>query len=163
MPDRAHLPQLPLIRHFVPPSPKGKAYLAILSALGGCVDDNSKVRSLQGCAADQTAVHVLLAQQLLAVLCVHAAAVLHGGSLGNCLAVELAHHLAAQIGLYGNEAATGEYINASIRVNKDDLPADKTFMQVAMADMVTIARQKLAKDTAIKEAAAKTDNGADNQ
>ena len=69
----------------------------------------------------------------------------------------------AQIGLYGNEATTGEYINASIRVNKDDLPADKTFMQVAMADMVTIARQKLAKDTAIKETTAKTDNGADNQ
>lgn len=69
----------------------------------------------------------------------------------------------AQIGLYGNEAATGEYINASIRVNKDDLPAGKTFMQVAMADMVTIARQKLAKDTAIKEATVKTDNGADNQ
>ena len=69
----------------------------------------------------------------------------------------------AQIGLYGNEAATDEYINASIRVNKDDLPADKTFMQVAMSDMVTIARQKLAKDTAIKEAAVKTDNGADNQ
>lgn len=69
----------------------------------------------------------------------------------------------AQIGLYGNEAATGEYINASIRVNKDDLPADKTFMQVAMADMVTIARQKLAKDTAIKEAAAKPEGSANNQ
>lgn len=62
----------------------------------------------------------------------------------------------AQIGLYGNEAATGEYINASIRVNKDDLPADKTFMQVAMADMVVIAKQKLAKDTAIKQAQATT-------
>lgn len=69
----------------------------------------------------------------------------------------------AQIGLYGSEAATGEYINASIRVNKDDLPADKTFMQVAMADMVTIARQKLAKDTAIKEAAAKPEGSANNQ
>lgn len=62
----------------------------------------------------------------------------------------------AQIGLYSNEAATGEYINASIRVNKDDLPTGKTFMQVAMADMVTIARQKLAKDTAIKQAQATT-------
>lgn len=62
----------------------------------------------------------------------------------------------AQIGLYGNEAATGEYINASIRVNKDDLPADKSFMQVAMADMVVIAKQKLAKDTAIKQAQATT-------
>lgn len=69
----------------------------------------------------------------------------------------------AQIGLYGNEAATGEYINASIRVNKDDLPADKTFMQVAMADMVTIARQKLATDTAIKEAATKAKTNTDNQ
>lgn len=69
----------------------------------------------------------------------------------------------AQIGLYGNEAATGEYINASIRVNKDDLPTGKTFMQVAMADMVTIARQKLAKDTAIKEAAAKPEGSTNNQ
>lgn len=69
----------------------------------------------------------------------------------------------AQIGLYGNEAATGEYINALIRVNKDDLPSDKTFMQVAMADMVTIARQKLAKDTAIKEAAANPEGSANNQ
>lgn len=69
----------------------------------------------------------------------------------------------AQIGLYGNEAATGEYINASIRVNKDDLPTGKTFTQVAMADMVTIARQKLAKDTAIKEAAAKPEGSANNQ
>lgn len=69
----------------------------------------------------------------------------------------------AQVGLYGSNATDGEYINASIRIKQDDLPDGKSFMQVAMADMVTIARQKLAKDTAIKEAAAKTDNGADNQ
>jgi hypothetical protein len=36
-------------------------------------------------------------------------------------------------------------------------------MQVAMADMVTIARQKLAKDTAIKEAAAKPEGSANIQ
>lgn len=57
----------------------------------------------------------------------------------------------AQIGLYGNEVTSGEYINASIRVNSSDLPEGKTFMQVAMGDMATIARRKLAKDTAIKE------------
>lgn len=68
----------------------------------------------------------------------------------------------AQVGLYGSNATDGEYINASIRIKQDDLPDGKSFMQVAMADMVTIARQKLAKDTAIKEAAAKPEN-ADNQ
>lgn len=64
----------------------------------------------------------------------------------------------AQIGLYGNESASGEYINASIRVNQSDLPAGKDFMQVAMGDMVTIARQKLAKDTEYKAAAEQADN-----
>lgn len=64
----------------------------------------------------------------------------------------------AQIGLYGNESASGEYINASIRVNQTDLPADKNFMQVAMGDMVTIARQKLAKDTEYKAATEQADN-----
>jgi len=58
----------------------------------------------------------------------------------------------AQVGLYGNNSGDGEFINASIRVKQDDLPDGKTFMQVAMGDMVTIARQKLASDTAIKEA-----------
>ncbi len=57
----------------------------------------------------------------------------------------------AQIGLYGNEATSGEYINASIRVNSSDLPEAKTFMQVAMGDVIAIARQKLAKDTVVKE------------
>lgn len=64
----------------------------------------------------------------------------------------------AQIGLYGNESASGEYINASIRVNQADLPAGKDFMQVAMGDMVTIARQKLAKDTEYKATAEQADN-----
>ncbi len=59
----------------------------------------------------------------------------------------------AQVGLYGSNATDGEYINASIRIKQDDLPDGKTFMQVAMADMVVIAKQKLAKDTALKEEA----------
>lgn len=56
----------------------------------------------------------------------------------------------AQVGLYGSNTPDGEYINASIRVKQSDLPAGKAFMQVAMADMVAIAREKLSKDTAIK-------------
>lgn len=60
----------------------------------------------------------------------------------------------AQVGLYGSNAGDAEYINTSIRIKKDDLPDGKNFMQVTMDDMVTIARQKLAKDTEIKEKAA---------
>ena len=60
----------------------------------------------------------------------------------------------AQVGLYGSNTPDSEYVNASVRVNSSDLPAEKTFMQVSMADMVTIAKRKLAKDTAIKEATA---------
>lgn len=56
----------------------------------------------------------------------------------------------AQVGLYGSNTPDGEYINASIRVKQSDLPTGKTFMQVAMADMVAIAREKLSKDTVIK-------------
>lgn len=56
----------------------------------------------------------------------------------------------AQVGLYGSNTPDGEYINASIRVKQADLPDGKNFMQVAMADMVAIAREKLSKDTAIK-------------
>ena len=62
----------------------------------------------------------------------------------------------AQVGLYWSNATDGEYINASIRIKQDDLPDGKSFMQVAMADMVAIAKQKLAKDTAIKQAQATT-------
>lgn len=66
----------------------------------------------------------------------------------------------AQVGLYGSNTPDGEYINASIRVKQSDLPDGKTFMQVAMADMVAIAREKLSKDTTIK---AETDTTKDAQ
>ena len=57
----------------------------------------------------------------------------------------------AQVGLYGSDTTDGEYINTSIRVKQSDLPEGKSFMEVAMADMVTIARKKLAADTAVKD------------
>lgn len=61
----------------------------------------------------------------------------------------------AQVGLYGANTPDGEYVNASIRVKQADLPEGKNFMEVAMADMVKIARRKLAKDTAAKTDEAK--------
>lgn len=67
----------------------------------------------------------------------------------------------AQVGLYAANAGDSEYVNASIRIKQADLPEGKSFMQVAMADMVTIAQQKLAKDTAVKVEAAKAEG--DNQ
>ncbi|WP_304249029.1 hypothetical protein [Limosilactobacillus gastricus] len=57
----------------------------------------------------------------------------------------------AQVGLYGSDTTDGEYINTSIRVKQSDLPEGKSFMEVAMSDMVTIARKKLAADTAFKD------------
>lgn len=56
----------------------------------------------------------------------------------------------AQVGLYSNNAANAEYINASIKVKPDDLPEGKGFMQLAMNDLITIAKNKLAADTAVK-------------
>ena len=55
-----------------------------------------------------------------------------------------------QVGLYGSNTPDGEYINASIRIKQADLPEGKSFTEVAMADMVTIAKKKLAEDTAVK-------------
>lgn len=58
----------------------------------------------------------------------------------------------AQVGLYGAINGDREFVNASIRVKQTDLPEGKNFMQAAMSDMITIARKKLAADTAVKEA-----------
>lgn len=57
----------------------------------------------------------------------------------------------AQVGLYGNNQSTGEYINASVRINQSDLSEGATFMTVAMNDIITIAKKKLADDTAVKD------------
>lgn len=57
----------------------------------------------------------------------------------------------AQVGLYGNNQSTGEYINASVRINQSDLSEGATFMTVAMNDIITIAKKKLAADAAVKD------------
>ncbi|MCD5423906.1 hypothetical protein [Limosilactobacillus fermentum] len=58
----------------------------------------------------------------------------------------------AQVGLYGNNQSTGEYVNASVRINQSDLSEGATLLTVAMNDIITIAKKKLAADTAIKDA-----------
>lgn len=58
----------------------------------------------------------------------------------------------AQVGLYGNNQSTGEYVNASVRINQSDLAENATFLTVAMNDIITIAKKKLAADTAVKDA-----------
>ena len=59
--------------------------------------------------------------------------------------------LYAQVGLHNESADSTEFVNASIRVKPDDLPEGKDFMQLSMKDLITIAKQKLAADTAIKK------------
>lgn len=59
----------------------------------------------------------------------------------------------AQVGLYGKNQSTGEYINASVRINQSDLAENATFLTVAMNDIITIATvKKVAADTAVKDA-----------
>lgn len=58
----------------------------------------------------------------------------------------------AQVGLYGNNPSTGEYVNASVRINQSDLSEGATFLAVAMNDIIIIAKKKLAADTAFKDA-----------
>lgn len=57
----------------------------------------------------------------------------------------------AQVGLYGNNQSTGEYVNASVRINQSDLSEGATFLTVSMNDIITIAKKKLADDTAVKD------------
>ncbi|MDU5750046.1 MAG: hypothetical protein E6Z88_03785 [Limosilactobacillus fermentum] len=58
----------------------------------------------------------------------------------------------AQVGLYGNNPSTGEYVNASVRINQSDLSEGATFLTVNMTDIIAIAKKKLAADTALKDA-----------
>ena len=58
----------------------------------------------------------------------------------------------AQVGLYGRDATSGNYINAQIKVEQADLAEGATFLTASMADIVAIAKKKLAADTAVKEA-----------
>lgn len=57
----------------------------------------------------------------------------------------------AQVGLYGNNPSTGEYVNASVRINQSDLSEGATFMTTNMTDLIKIAEKKLAEDMAVKD------------
>lgn len=57
----------------------------------------------------------------------------------------------AKVDLSGNNPSTDEYINASVRINQSDLNEGATFLTVNMTDIITIAKKKLAADTAIKD------------
>lgn len=57
----------------------------------------------------------------------------------------------AQVGLFGRDATSGDYINAQIKVKQSDLTEGATFLTVSMADIVAIAKKRLASDTAVKD------------
>ncbi|MES1079809.1 hypothetical protein AABM19_02705 [Limosilactobacillus fermentum] len=62
----------------------------------------------------------------------------------------------AQVGLYGSNPSTNEYINASVRINQSDLSEGATFLTVNMTDIIAIAKKKLVADTALKDATTTT-------
>lgn len=62
----------------------------------------------------------------------------------------------AQVGLYGNNPSTGEYVNASVRINQADLSEGAAFLTTAMNDIIAIAKKKLAADTVVKDTTAST-------
>ena len=57
----------------------------------------------------------------------------------------------AQVGLYGRDATSNDYINAQIKVQQSDLAEGATFLTASMTDIVTIAKKKLAADAAVKD------------
>lgn len=57
----------------------------------------------------------------------------------------------AQVGLYGRDTTSGDYINSQIKVKQSDLAEGATFLTASMADLVTIAKKKLAEDAAVKD------------
>lgn len=59
----------------------------------------------------------------------------------------------AKVGLYARDDTSGDYVNAQIKVEPSDLAAGATFLTANPADIVTIAKKKLAADTALKETA----------
>ena len=62
----------------------------------------------------------------------------------------------AKVGLYGRDEASGDYVNAQVKVEQSDLAEDATFLKANPADVVTIAKKKLAADTALKDATTTT-------
>lgn len=58
----------------------------------------------------------------------------------------------AQVGLYGRDETSGNYVNAQIKVQQSDLAEGAKFLTANPADIVAIAKKKLAADTALKDA-----------
>ena len=58
----------------------------------------------------------------------------------------------AKVGLYARDDTSGDYVNAQIKVEQADLAAGATFLTANPADIVTIAKKKLAADTELKDA-----------
>lgn len=61
--------------------------------------------------------------------------------------------LYAQVGLHGQNTDSTEFVDASIRINPEDLPEGSSFMQMTMDSITLLAKKKLAADTANKEQA----------
>lgn len=57
----------------------------------------------------------------------------------------------AKVGLYGRDETSGDYVNAQVKVEQSDLAAGATFLTANPADIVAIAKKKLAADTALKD------------
>lgn len=56
----------------------------------------------------------------------------------------------AKVGLYGRDETSDDYVNAQIKVGQSDLAEGATFLTANPADIVTIAKKKLAEDAAVK-------------
>ena len=56
----------------------------------------------------------------------------------------------AKVELYSRDETSGDYVNAQIKVEQSDLAEGATFLTANPADVVTIAKKKLAEDTAVK-------------
>lgn len=57
----------------------------------------------------------------------------------------------AKVGLYGRDETSGDYVNAQIKVQQSDLAEGAKFLTSNPADIVAIAKKKLAADTAVKD------------
>lgn len=62
----------------------------------------------------------------------------------------------AQVGFYGRDESSDDYVNAQIKVTQSDLAEGTTFLKANPADIVTIAKKKLAADTAVKDTTTST-------
>lgn len=57
----------------------------------------------------------------------------------------------AKVGLYGRDETSGDYVNAQIKVQQSDLAEGAKFLTSNPADIVAIAKKKLAEDAAVKD------------